>query len=92
MQKNANNSGATVIGIVGITAKVPTEKSLRWIDRIVYLSEEDLVKVLSTEFSQGINVYYEGVWGKLLGDVFNNVANNGKVLIVSNISQYHHNK
>lgn len=88
----AKNNGATVIGTVGSTAKLQTAQQLNACNRIVDLSREDLNGVLKEEFPQGVNVAYEGVGGKVLQAVCQNLAPGGRVLVVGSISQYPHNE
>jgi len=88
----AKNAGATVIGTVGSTPKVATAKSLGCFDRVVDLSKESLTTVLQSDFPQGIDICYEGVGGKLLKAVHQNMADGGRILIVGSISQYPHNQ
>jgi len=87
----AKNAGATVVGTVGSGAKVRHAVGLG-VDRVVDLSREKLGDVLQAEFPQGVDVAYEGVGGKLLKDVCDNLADGGSVLVVGSISQYPHNQ
>ena len=89
----AKNAGAkAVIGTVGSTSKLQHAKDLGVIDRIVDLSQEDLATVLQTEYPEGVDIVYEGVGGSLLRAAYDNLAEDGRILIVGSISQYPHNE
>jgi hypothetical protein len=78
-----------VVGTCGGAAKVAALRELGC-DRIIDHTVEDVGRVLKTEYPDGIDLVYEGVGGAMLETALENLAEEGRLLVVGYISEYPH--
>lgn len=78
-----------MVGTCGGAAKVAALRELGC-DRIIDHTVEDVGRVLKTEYPDGIDLVYEGVGGAMLETALENLAEEGRLLVVGYISEYPH--
>jgi len=83
----AKKAGCHVIGTVSSDTKSEYLKQLGC-DRIINTSQEDLKKVLKSEYPKGIDVIYESVGGEIFDACITNIAVKGRLIIIGFISGY----
>ena len=83
----AKMHGNHVIAVCGGKEKAQFVKELG-ADRVVNYREEELSEVLSKEYPKGVDVFYEGIGGKMFDDCLDNLAFGGRLLVVGYISEY----
>lgn len=83
----AKLNGAHVIATCGSEEKASVLRDLG-ADRVVVHSQEDLSKVLDTEFPEGLDLVYEGVGGKMHTTALAHLKPGGRQLQVGYISHY----
>lgn len=81
------NIGCTVIGTCSSDEKVQFLKSIGC-DRPVNYKKEDVGKVLKAEYPKGVDVVYESVGGAVFETCLQNLAVNGRLIVIGAISSY----
>merc|ERR1712150_163147 len=83
----AKLNGARVIATCGSEEKAKVLRDFG-ADRVVVHSQEDLSKVLDSEFPEGLDLVYEGVGGKMHSTALAHLKPGGRQLQVGYISHY----
>ncbi|KAI5626416.1 prostaglandin reductase 1, partial [Silurus asotus] len=83
----AKMAGCHVVGTCSSPEKVEFLKSIGC-DRPINYKEEDLAATLRREYPKGLDVVYESVGGAVFDLAVNNLAQNGRLLVVGFISGY----
>ncbi|XP_070199589.1 prostaglandin reductase-3-like isoform X2 [Littorina saxatilis] len=81
------NAGCEVLGTCSTEDKVQFLKSIGC-DRPINYKKEDLNAVLKAECPNGIDVVYESVGGEVFETCLNNLAINGRLMVIGAISGY----
>ncbi|KAK3241151.1 hypothetical protein CYMTET_49064 [Cymbomonas tetramitiformis] len=85
----AKMAGCHVIATCGGEQKVEVLKGLG-ADRVIDHTQECVAEVLHDEYPSGIDLIYEGVGGDMLKAALDNLAEEGRLLLVGYISEYPH--
>ncbi|KAK9138985.1 hypothetical protein Sjap_009579 [Stephania japonica] len=81
--------GCYLVGTAGSNHKVDLLKNKFGFDEAFnYKEEHDLDAALKRYFPQGIDIYFDNVWGKMLDAVLPNMRLNGRISACGMISQY----
>lgn len=83
----AKAAGNHVIGTCSSPDKAALLRSLGC-DRVINYKEEDVNKVLSEEYPQGINLIFENVGGKLFDTCVQHLARFGRIVVCGFVSEY----
>lgn len=83
----AKLAGNHVIGTCGSQKKAELLQQLGC-DRIINYRQEDVNQVLKQEYTQGINLIFECVGGKLFDICVDNLGMGGRLVVVGFISEY----
>ncbi|KAK4794655.1 hypothetical protein SAY86_012649 [Trapa natans] len=85
----AKLTGCYVVGSAGSKEKVDLLKNkFKFDDAFNYKEEPDLDAALKRYFSDGIDIYFENVGGKMLDAVLLNMRRHGRIAACGMISQY----
>lgn len=83
----AKQRGAYVIALTSTAAKAEYLKSLG-ADYIINYREQDLDKVLTEQFPEGVDVIWETIGGSTFTTLFNHLATKGRLVIIGSIQSY----
>ncbi|XP_067948550.1 prostaglandin reductase-3-like [Watersipora subatra] len=87
----AKITGCHVIGTCSTDSKAALLKELGC-DRVVNYQKENLGDVLRKEYPRGVDVVYESVGGEMFDTCVNNLAQNGRLIVIGWISGYQSSK
>ncbi|MEO1643800.1 MAG: zinc-binding dehydrogenase [Chloroflexota bacterium] len=83
----AKIAGNTVVGTCGNDDKVAFLKSIGC-DRPINYRTEQVKHVLKDEFSDGIDIVFEGVGGEMFDTSVKSLAVHGRLIVIGSISEY----
>lgn len=83
----AKQRGAYVIGLTSTSAKAEYLKTIG-ADYVINYREQDLDKVLTEQFPEGVDVIWETIGGATFKTLFNHLGKKGRVVIIGSIQSY----
>ena len=84
----AKLAGCHVIGTCSNEAKMEFLQSIGC-DHVINYKSEALGKVLTETYSSGIDIVYESIGGEIFNACVNNLAVNGRMIVLGYINSYH---